>query len=142
MANNSKKARSGPQNGIEAPAERVLQATPANTVKKLLKDLRGQAEDIAEIRGEMGAAVKDAVDNKHLHKKAFADVRRLDKLSAEKLADHLDHFLYYLDVTGLSDRAKSAQRLPGTVKDPAEAEEEEGAPAERAGDGEGAGLTH
>jgi len=103
-----KNGKDADEGAAQEPTRRL---TPPNTVKNLLKSLRGQAEDIAKIRGEMGGAVSDAVKNKFLHKKAFGDIRRLDKLGPEKLADWKAHFDYYWDVCGLADRAKSAPKF-------------------------------
>lgn len=84
--------------------------------KKLLSDLLAQAraamQDTRDISGELGAKIKDASDNSHLHKKAFASVRAADRLEPEKLADYFAHRDYYEEVLGLRKRAEAVVRLP------------------------------
>ena len=56
-------------------------------------------------------AVAAVTEKYHLDKKMLSWIRQLAKMSPETLADKLAHFEYLLDVSGLNDRAKSAQRL-------------------------------
>ena len=60
-------------------------------------------------------------------------IRQLAKMPAEKLADKLAHFEYLLDISGLADRAKSAQRMD-LGDDGADKDEK---PAKPAKDGKG-----
>lgn len=74
----------------------------------LLKDARAISADIKEQAGTLGQQVKEAVENNHLHRKAFTAVRGLDKMEPEKLAEFFYHFDRYLDMTGLRERAATA----------------------------------
>ncbi len=82
---------------------------------KALKDLvamaRSTKANVSELAGRFGEAVKNAVENKHLHRKAFRSVVAEDRMEPDALADFYDAQDYYRDVLGLNDRAKSAPRL-------------------------------
>ncbi len=82
---------------------------------KALKDLvamaRSTKADVSELAGRFGEAVKNAVESKHLHRKAFRSVVAEDRMEPDALADFYDAQDYYRDVLGLNDRAKSAPRL-------------------------------
>lgn len=85
---------------------------PSVTGKKALKDLltlaRETKNNVAEIAGTFGQAVKDAVENKNLHRKAFGQVKQLDCMEAAKLAEFFYHFDRYCDLAGLRERAATA----------------------------------
>lgn len=93
-------------------AERTTKITSGATIKSLLKSGRSLKEELDELTSAHSAEVREAVDKKHLHKKAFGMVKMLDRLSPEKLADTMEHFDAYFESSGLEDRANSAQRLP------------------------------
>lgn len=86
--------------------------------KKQLKDLLSLLDDIddttAESRKKATDAVEDLRVNKHVHvdKWAVGVIRYLRKLTTEKMADKIDVLEYYLDASGLTDKAKKVQRLP------------------------------
>lgn len=119
-----------------APIEGRTNYTAPGKVKKLAKDLAGLADDMAEIRGEMGGLVTDATQNHHLHKKAFAEIRKQQKMSASQLHDYYTHRDYYEDITGLRDKAKTAPRFAGMEGNPAD-----GAEALKANGKNGTGKT-
>lgn len=81
-------------------------------LRSLLSSARSAQADITEIAGGMGEAIAKAVENDHLDRKAFNMVRALDKLEPDRLADVLENFEHYLDISGLNERAASAPRLP------------------------------
>jgi len=81
-------------------------------LRSLLSSARSARADISEIAGGMGEAIAKAVENDHLDRKAFNMVRALDKLEPDRLADVLENFEHYLDISGLNERAASAPRLP------------------------------
>ncbi len=56
--------------------------------------------------------IKTAVENNHLHRKAFRAAVAEDRMEAEKLAEYYEQLEYYRDVLGLADRAKNAPSLP------------------------------
>jgi hypothetical protein len=82
---------------------------------KALKDLlalaRSTKNDVAELAGSFGQAVANAVENKHLHRKAFRSVVAEDRMEPDALADFYDAQEFYRDALGLNERAKSAPRL-------------------------------
>jgi hypothetical protein len=89
----------------------VLQ-TGVKTLKELLALARTTKNNVAEMAGTLGQAIANAVENKHLHRKAFRSVVAEDRMEPDKLADFYDHQEYYRDVLGLHERAKNAPRLP------------------------------
>lgn len=121
--------------GQKVKPSEVLQAISAAKLRSLLKDGRATQADIQEIAGTFGNAVKSAVENHHLHRKAFAHIRALDRMEPEKLADYMAHFEHMYEISGLRERAESAQRLPmGDDQTELEADEAE---QERTGKGRG-----
>ena len=117
------KAKAEEQGG-ESKAAKPSEVRPAITERKL-KDLmraaRSANKDTAEINGVLGKKISSAVENDHLHRKAFNVIKMLDRMEPEKLADFLDCFDHYLDISGIEERAKSA---PGFNMDPGEGEDE------------------
>lgn len=93
-------------------AERNTKLTSPATLKSLLKSGRALKENLDELTSAHSAEVREAVDKKHLHKKAFGVIKMLDRMTAEKLADFMEHFDHYFEASGLEERANSAQRLP------------------------------
>ena len=78
---------------------------------KLMKHKRQNKSDIAEMNGAFGSAVKLAVENDHLHRKAFNTICTLDKMEAEKVRDFLDNFAYYLDISGIQAKADAVNPM-------------------------------
>jgi hypothetical protein len=82
---------------------------------KALKDLlalaRSTKADVSELAGTLGQAIANAVESKHLHRKAFRSVVAEDRMEPDALADFYDAQEYYRDVLGLNERARSAPRL-------------------------------
>ncbi len=91
--------------------------TGVKTLKDLLGLARRTKEKTSELAGELGSAIRTAVENKHLHRKAFRSVIAEDRMEPDALADFYDAQDYYRDVLGLVERAKSAPRLPIAEKD-------------------------
>jgi hypothetical protein len=83
----------------------------AKACKALLKDLRSGQDDIDEVKGSMGGKVNAAIEKYNLNKKMFGWIRQFDRMTPERLADNYDDFLHLMDVSGLAERAKQAQRL-------------------------------
>jgi hypothetical protein len=94
----------------EAKAPKALQ-TGVRKLRELMGMVRTVREEATERRIELTAALKIAVENNHLHKKAFAAVCAEDRMEPEKLADYYDHLEYYRDALGLNERAASAPKL-------------------------------
>lgn len=93
-------------------------------LKSLLAAARSAAEDSHEITSSLGGKIASAVENDHLHKKAFSTLRMMDKLTPEKLRNYWDTLEYYVDISGLGDRAASAPALPLDGEDGTEEEEQ------------------
>lgn len=101
---------------------------PAITQKKLralMSSARSVQKDVSSLVGTHREQIADAVENHHLHKGAFAVIKRLDRLEPEKLADFLDCLDHYRDISGLDDRAASAPKLAMGDEFPAPAGESE-----------------
>jgi hypothetical protein len=94
-----------------APAEVARPSTSQSKLKSLMAAARSAQKDVTEISGSLGAEIKVAVEKHHLHRKAFRVIVALDRMEPEKLADFLDCFEHYLDISGLNARAKSAPRM-------------------------------
>jgi hypothetical protein len=107
------------------PTRDVTKLTPANTLKSLLRLAARIKEKNDENASELSTAVSSARERNHLHLGAWREIKKLWKLSPEKLAEHLEHFAYYLDASGLSDKAKTAPRIPGIAPAPGAPEQEE-----------------
>jgi hypothetical protein len=129
----SAKPRSHKRNGVEVKAgaakpSEVRASISQNGLKRLLKQARTTTADARSLAGQLGQAVASAVENDHLHRKAFNIVKGLDRMEPEKLADTLDCLDHYLDISGLRDRAAKVMRLGlGEGAEGDESEEEEDA---------------
>lgn len=86
--------------------------TPKKKLLTLLASARAAYAEQRSISGEIGAATKEAAEHDHLHKKAFATIKGLDRMEPEKLADFFAHFDYYCEATGLRKRAGAVMRMP------------------------------
>jgi hypothetical protein len=91
-----------------APAIKMIAAKKLNA---LIAEKRAAYKEQRAISGELGAAIKEAAENEHLHKKAFAIVSGLDRLEPEPLADLLAHLDFYLEASGLRKHAGSVIRM-------------------------------
>jgi len=96
----------------QATADEIQKRISPTAIKKLLKDLRSRQDDIDNISGQMGQAVAKATEKVNLNRKMFGWIRQLDRMPPEKLAVNIDDFMHMLDISGLNERAASAQRLP------------------------------
>lgn len=92
----------------------VVQLTSAATIKSLLKSGRALKENLDDLTSAHAAEVREAVDKKHLNKKAFQMIKSLDRMTPEKLAATMEAFDHYYEVSGLEARAESAPRFEGT----------------------------
>lgn len=97
---------------IKAPADLSKHAVISQSkLVNLMKMKRGAKKDTGEINGRVGEAIAAAAENHNLHRKAFAVIMTLDNMEPEKIADFLDHFNYYLDISGINKRAESVMRM-------------------------------
>lgn len=94
--------------------EEVTKPITPRQLKDLLKVRDEARDDAAEARAKVNEAIENLRIQKHVHvnKRALRIIEQLRELTTEKLADEIDTLLYYLDASGLTDRAKKAQRLP------------------------------
>ena len=90
---------------VESTAVSTTKLTPAGTLTKLRTNYRGMTRENAQNRANFGAAVKIAVDEKHLHKGAWAIAMREDKMEPAELRSHYEHLEHYRRELGLIDRA-------------------------------------
>lgn len=97
---------------IKAPADPSKHAVISQSkLVNLMKMKRGAKKDTGEINGRVGEAIASAAENHNLHRKAFSVIMTLDNMEPEKIADFLDHFNYYLDISGINKRAESVMRM-------------------------------
>lgn len=107
----AKKDGGGAEEQKVKPSE-VKKMISGSKLKNLMSAKRSAKKDTAEISGQVGQMIRDAQENNHLHRKAFGTICQLDAMEPEKIRDFLDHFEYYLDVSGIKKRADAAPRLP------------------------------
>lgn len=96
----------------KAKASDVTKVINKTKFGKLLKSQRSQQGDMDEIRGTMGNEMKTAVEKDNLDKAMFAIVRRLHKMTPEKLAYHLPNLFLYVEYADLEKIAADAPPLP------------------------------
>jgi hypothetical protein len=101
----STRKKKGETETVVADAIKMISAKKLNA---LINEKRAAYKESRSISGEIGAAIKEAAENDHLHKKAFAIVSGLDRLEPEPLADLLAHLD---DASGLRKRAGSVIRM-------------------------------
>lgn len=82
------------------------------TLVSLRSAKRSMDSDINEVRGTYGQQVAEAVEKKHVHKKALAIALREDKMEPEQLKLYYEHLDHYREELGLNKRAESAPDLP------------------------------
>jgi len=107
----AKRRKKSEETETEAPAAQAKPAISANLLKSLLASSKKAKKDIAEISGPLGQRIAKAIEENHLHRKAFNIVKSLHPLEDEKLLECLDCLDHYLDISGLRDRAAKVQRL-------------------------------
>lgn len=90
----------------------VVGVTPERELKALLKKAKDTKRETSELSGTFGQAVANAVENKHLHRKAFNITKGLHQMADEKLAETMMHLEHYLEVSGINERVKKVGRLP------------------------------
>lgn len=97
----------------ETPVESVTREFPTEKVLTgLLTKCRSNSKKVGTMNGELREEIAYAVDNKHLHAKAFRAVRAQDKMEPEELQDYFAHRDQYEEATGQRARAAAAPPLP------------------------------
>jgi hypothetical protein len=97
----------------EAPPEtakssEIAKQIGAAKLKRLLSIAANSHKDSQEIAGTLGQKIAHACEHDHLHRKAFATLKAMDRMTPEKLADYWDTLQYYVEISGLGERAASA----------------------------------
>ena len=106
--------KKGDEPTAEDTAVKSLEVTAVistGKLKKLISSHRSSVRDAAQIAQALGAEIKDAVKNNHLHARAFKLICSLDKMEPEELSLFMDNFEYYYDVSGLKKRADSVMKM-------------------------------
>lgn len=80
--------------------------------KNLVRRCAARKKQTAEISGEIGKLVANAVENKNLDRVAFGMFRKLDSMSVEKLATTLACLDYYIEIGELEEKIEKAPALP------------------------------
>ena len=85
----------------------------ASTLKSLLRADDGYKEKIDGLTGELREEIANAVEKKHLDKKAYALLKKFYRIkSNEKLAGLWDTLQAYMDLAGVMKRIESVAPLP------------------------------
>jgi hypothetical protein len=100
------------KNGAGSKADKVkpqdvMLMPPTNDVINLARRRKSAKKQQAELSGTIGEAIAQAVEKKHLDRKAFGLACQLDSLSDEKLAISYYHLLRYIDDLGIPERASA-----------------------------------
>ncbi len=106
-----KKSAVAEAEGGDVTGDDVIQTTPPKVLKSLMKKARDAKKEMQGLSGDLGQAIGNAVENDHLHRKAFGHIRQMDQMTDEKLAEYFAHRDYYEDVTGLRERANKVIRM-------------------------------
>ncbi len=85
--------------------------TPEKDLKVLMRAAHRTEVETHALNSVLKDKITDTVTNNLLHRKAFADARKLDKQEPEDLNAYFTHFDHYCEVFGLRTRADSAPAL-------------------------------
>jgi hypothetical protein len=110
-----------------SPAVQTIKVIDEGSFKKLVKAVENAEADKNEAVGSIGSLVANAIEKKHLHKKAFSIYRGLKRLSDAHLALTLSHLDHYREIGGLDERASRQMELG---LQPGEGEPEDGSEPE------------
>lgn len=73
----------------------------AKVLGEHIKKLNALNADSAEVRGEIGALVKDGETTHNIHRKAMKLVATIERMDETKRAEFLRHFFHYLEAREL-----------------------------------------
>jgi hypothetical protein len=96
---------------VEVKPSEVRDAITEKKLKALLNAARSTTKEVATLTGTIREKIAYAQEHDHLATGPFALIRRLDRMEPEKLADFMDSFEHYMDISGLDARRQQAQRL-------------------------------
>jgi hypothetical protein len=94
---------------VEEQEEKRQYATISKSkLKGLLASSRATKQNITEMSGALGHEIKEACENYGLHRAAYQETCKRDRMEPEKLAEYLQHVDRYSRLVGLDARAASA----------------------------------
>lgn len=93
------------------PSE-TMKVTPGGTLKSLLSTCRGYKQNSDSVISKMREEIGYAVDKKGLHKGAFAELRKLDKMEPEKASEYWHTLNAYMESSGVMAKIEAVGRLP------------------------------
>ena len=105
-----KKAKSQKGGDKVTPQETMLMPT-TNDVVNLARRRKAAKKQQASLAGTIGEAIAQAVEKKHLDRKAFGIACQLDAMSDERLAITLPHLRRYIDDLKLDERASAQEEM-------------------------------
>jgi hypothetical protein len=82
-----------------------------NDVVNLARRRKSAKKQQSELAGTIGEAIAQAVEKKHLDRKAFSLACQLDGMSDEKLSISYYHLLRYIDDLGIPERASAQANM-------------------------------
>lgn len=86
-------------------------------LSSLLRQCTSIGKQTAELTGSLREKIGYAVEKHGLHKGAFADLRKYDKMEPEKLLEHWTTLLAYMDKAGITERMNSVIPMDLKKKD-------------------------
>ena len=101
-------------------SEETSRAVAPKQLVALVKEAHQKKTRVQSINGELGARVKAAVDNGHLHRGAYALMLRLYRMDEERRDDFIRSIQLYLDIC--RDEGLFGEEHVGDLVDKAEAE--------------------
>lgn len=142
----SKSSKSKPKalTAISAKADKLItRVMPKPAFLALCKQIKNAQGEMDDYRAEMGGLVSAAVKSKHLHKRAFAMFRTLDKMSELKREETMRQLLMYGSHAGWDDQADLFDKIQ--LVDPKKKEPEPSlefrTPEAQTGNGKGRDVT-
>lgn len=102
----------------------VTKLPSAKLLASLVSQSKSNASEIADLKGEMGQAIADAVSKHNLHAGAFKLVRKLQKMDAVKLLAFLTHLDDYRQKLELDKLAGESLDLDGAGDGESESDDE------------------
>lgn len=83
----------------------------ADVLKEHLRTMNASKAEMDEIRGDMGAMVKNAENDHNIHRGAFKQAMKLKNMDETKRAEflaHLDHYREVFDLDAQQDMFRDA----------------------------------
>jgi hypothetical protein len=82
-----------------------------NKLNALLRSARSTQASVTELTGALGQQIANAIEDNHLHRKAFNMVKGLDKMEPEALAQTMHWFRKYYEMAGLVERENTVNTM-------------------------------